>query len=85
MLGSAVILRKTFKLMDTNEKESNSQKNINWSLGQAFGLASLWTAKLLAACFLLYWAQKEGFSLQGLGIGIPTGIIVGALIMRKKV
>lgn len=78
--GGAYILKRTFKLMDTD----GPQKSTNWSIGQAFGLASLWTSKIILACAILYFAQKWGFPIKFLGLGIPAGLIIAVLAIRGK-
>ncbi|MEZ4813616.1 MAG: hypothetical protein R3A80_00215 [Bdellovibrionota bacterium] len=85
IFGGAYVLKRTFRLMDAPEQAKEGSKSLNWSFSQAIGLASLWTSKIIIACAILYFSQKEGFSTQWLGLGVPLGILIGALTLRKKV
>lgn len=84
LIGGSFVLKRTFKLLDSPDQNDGSQAKLNWSFGQALGLASLWTSKIVLACAILYLCQKWGFPIKWLGSGIPLGIIVGALLIRKK-
>ncbi len=85
IFGGAYVLKRTFKLMDSDQQKAPGTANLNWSFGQAIGLASLWTSKIILACAILYFCQKWGFSTKALGLGVPVGVILGAVLMRKKV
>jgi len=84
IFGGAYILKRTFKLMDSAQQNEKGDANVNWSFSQALGLASLWTSKIILACAILYFCQKWGFSTKALGVGIPVGIVLGALLLNKK-
>jgi hypothetical protein len=87
LIGGSFVLKRTFKLLDSPEQQdtsNNSQAKLNWSFGQAMGLASLWTSKIILACAILYFSQKWGFSTKWLGAGIPVGVILGAILVHKK-
>lgn len=75
-VGSAVILRRTLAVMESKNN------NVQWSMAQAAGLASLWMCKLAAACVALYFAQRAGYSTALLGLFVPVGIIVGIYAAR---
>lgn len=84
IFGGAFILKRTFKLMDSAQQNEKGDANLSWSFSQAMGLASLWTSKIVLACAILYFCQKWGFSTKALGVGIPVGIVLGALLLNKK-
>lgn len=84
ILGGSFVLKRTFKLLDSPDQNDGSGAKLNWSFSQALGLASLWTSKIILACGVLYFSQKWGFSTKWLGVGVPLGIILGALLIRKK-
>lgn len=84
IFGGSYVLKRTFKLMDSDQQKAGGTANLNWSFGQAIGLASLWTSKIILACAILYFSQKWGYSTKALGLGVPVGVILGAILLHKK-
>jgi hypothetical protein len=75
LVGSAVLLKRALAIM-------NSTKGSKWSMGEAIGLASLWTGKIIAAGLVLFFAHNAGYSVLIMGLMMPVGIIVGVLVLK---
>ena len=74
--GSAIILAKGLKFLSDESKPG---------IGYAIGLGSVWFSKIIAACIVIYYAQKMGLSSLHLGLGIPVGILLGVYASRGLV